>query len=213
MKLLGIACKVVAVKIGAFISMLLVLQSCNASPGQPRSKKSSISASESMVPVAQIFGGTPKDVKEGFCGDGIINGTNEDCDLGAIQNTNCGDYGGISGVVRCQTNCLYDFTDCMTRVVDKKVGGLAETCKCIFDSTACRGTCQPSNGFGQSMCFYECDNAAVCQCEEKLRAQMDHCELRCSCLLDVGGFPTCECVMDDCQFIAITGKDMAALAQ
>lgn len=40
-----------------------------------------------------VVPGHPRPVRDGFCGDGIINGATEDCDLGAIQNINCRDYG------------------------------------------------------------------------------------------------------------------------
>jgi hypothetical protein len=62
--------------------------------------------------IIPIVGGTPRRVVEGFCGDGIINGQTEDCDQGAIQNTDCRDYGLSRGTVRCQPNCLYDMSDC-----------------------------------------------------------------------------------------------------
>ncbi|HXW53484.1 MAG TPA: hypothetical protein VEL47_05210 [Myxococcota bacterium] len=63
-------------------------------------------------PIRTIVGGTPRLVREGFCGDGIINGPNEDCDQGAIQNTSCADYNAGVGTVKCQRNCLYDMSDC-----------------------------------------------------------------------------------------------------
>lgn len=61
-------------------------------------------------PLPVLLPGTPR--VDGFCGDGIINGVTEDCDSGAIQNTNCLDYGLSRGTVRCQPNCLYDMSDC-----------------------------------------------------------------------------------------------------
>lgn len=71
-----------------------------------------ISDCHSPIAPPSIIDGTPRIIRDGFCGDGIINGTNEDCDQGAIQNTDCRDYGLSSGRVSCQANCLYDMSDC-----------------------------------------------------------------------------------------------------
>jgi hypothetical protein len=160
-----------------------------------------------------IVAGTPRTVtRDGFCGDGVINGTTEDCDQGAIQNTTCREYGGISGVVSCQPNCLYDISDCITPAVDKKIGGAAENCKCNCTSTVCRGGCQSTTLVGQSTCRYTCDNDCTCRCESMLEAYVNDCEFRCACSIDVSGNPNCECSLDDCELLVAISPNVATIA-
>lgn len=64
------------------------------------------------IPVS-IIGGTPRFPIVGYCGDGIINGTQEDCDGTAMRNNLCRDVGGDQGQLRCTSNCTYDISDCM----------------------------------------------------------------------------------------------------
>jgi hypothetical protein len=210
---------------------------CSESPDQLRLKQylASINANETTVPggsaavpnatpaavpgisyssasgTHSIVGGTPREVKEGFCGDGIINGTTEDCDQGAIQNTSCRDYNGTSGEVKCQKNCLYDISDCITPVVDKKIGGRAETCNCTFDTTACRGGCQATAATGQSTCDYICNQTSNCNCEQVLQTNVDMCEVRCACTVDASGTPQCECSMVICTILATINKNIATI--
>lgn len=170
-----------------------------------------IQATQAQGPTHAILGGTPREVKEGFCGDGIINGNNEDCDQGAIQNTSCRDYGGIGGEVKCQKNCLYDISDCITPAVDKKIGGTAETCKCNCNVSSCRGGCQGANVTGQSACLFQCDNECTCKCEDKMEAHIEGCEFRCVCTVDAAGFPVCECSLDNCDFLTSINKNIATI--
>jgi hypothetical protein len=160
-----------------------------------------------------VIGGTPRQVKEGFCGDGIINGPTEDCDQGAIQNTDCRDYGGIAGTVRCQQNCLYDISECITPGVDRLIGGIAETCKCTCNNSACRGHCGSLSGLaGQSTCNYTCDNDCICLCEGKLEAHVEDCEFRCECIVDPAGVPQCACNLAECEILSTISPHIASIA-
>lgn len=159
-----------------------------------------------------IVAGTPRQAsKDGFCGDGVINGTTEDCDQGAIQNTTCKEYGGIGGVVTCQPNCLYDISDCITPAVDKRIGGTVETCKCNCTSTLCRGGCQSTSLVGQSICRYDCENKCTCRCGGKLEASVEDCEFRCACVVDVAGNPQCECNLDSCEILSGIAPNIGTL--
>lgn len=159
-----------------------------------------------------IIAGTPRTVtRDGFCGDGVINGSTEDCDQGAIQNTTCREYNGTSGVVTCQPNCLYDISDCITPKVDRVIGGIAETCKCNCTATACRGGCQSTNMIGQSVCRYDCQNDCTCRCEGKLEAHVNDCEFRCACAVDIAGNPNCECNLDSCELLAAISPNIATI--
>lgn len=160
-----------------------------------------------------IIGGTPRQVKDGFCGDGIINGTTEDCDQSAIQNTSCRDYGGIAGEVRCQPNtCLYDISDCITPAVDRHIGGVTEACKCNCNTSPCSGGCRPAGGLGQSVCNFKCDQDCVCQCGGKIEAHVEECSFRCACIMDLAGSPSCECSIDDCDLLATISPNIATIA-
>lgn len=163
-------------------------------------------------PATALIGGTPRQVKEGFCGDGIINGTTEDCDQGAIQNTSCRDYGGLDGTVRCQQNCLYDIRDCITPAVDQRIGGIAETCQCNCGSSPCSGGCGNSGAVGQATCQFICDQLCTCHCEGKLQASVERCKFRCLCTTDVSGTPACTCNLDDCQVLVAISPNIATLA-
>lgn len=186
-------------------------QEAGAPPAATPATLPGIQATEARGPQHALVGGTPREVKEGFCGDGIINGNNEDCDQGAIQNTSCRDYGGVGGEVRCQKNCLYDISDCITPAVDKKISGRAETCKCSCNTSSCRGGCQPTNATGQSLCRFDCDNDCTCRCEETLQAHVENCEFRCACTVDVAGFPACECSMDNCEILSTINQNLATI--
>ncbi len=161
---------------------------------------------------ALIVQGTPRIAKDGFCGDGIINGTTEDCDQGAIQNTACRDYGGIAGVVRCQANCLYDISDCMTPRADRDIGGLAETCKCNCDNSSCNGGCDNSVGaVGEAACQFFCDNECVCQCEGRLNAAVEDCRFDCACTVGTDGNPNCDCNLDQCELVVVVNPNIGTL--
>jgi hypothetical protein len=160
---------------------------------------------------ASIVQGTPRVAKDGYCGDGIINGTTEDCDQGAIQNTSCRDYGGIAGVVRCQGNCLYDISDCMTPRADRDIGGIAETCKCHCNTSACMGGCKSTAVNGQAACEFDCDNECQCLCGGKLQAKVEECKMQCICTVDVNGNPDCTCNLDQCDLIAIVNQNIATI--
>ncbi len=160
---------------------------------------------------AHIVAGTPRIAKDGFCGDGIINGTTEDCDQGAIQNTLCKDYGGIAGEVRCQANCLYDISDCLTPKVDKEIGGIAETCKCHCNTSACRGGCKTTAVNGQAACEFDCDSECVCQCEGKMNASVEECKFQCICTVDVNGNPDCTCNLDECDLLTTINQNIGTL--
>lgn len=159
-----------------------------------------------------IISGTPKQVRDGVCGDGIINGANEDCDQGAIQNVNCSDYGGLFGRVTCQPNCLYNISECMTPVVDHVIGGIAETCRCQCGRSLCRGNCSPSNAVAQTLCRFDCDNDCVCRCQGRTEAHIENCEFQCACTVDISGFPRCECTLDQCDIITSIAPNIASLA-
>lgn len=168
---------------------------------QPPSGSSAHVASDSGP--AAIVGGTPRVVKDGFCGDGIINGSTEDCDGGAIQNTNCRDYGAISGTVTCQPNsCLYDISHCITPAVNTEIGGQTETCKCSCDTQRCDGGCTAAGVVGQSACSFQCQNDCVCQCEGKLEAHVQSCDFTCACTISISGNPECNCSLDECDLLA-----------
>jgi hypothetical protein len=221
----------ITIKTTFLVVVFLLLPSCNESLEQQRLRQylASINAQESAAtPSATpavgiqatnstgsthaIVGGTPREVKEGFCGDGIINGNNEDCDQGAIQNTTCREYGGYGGEVKCQKNCLYDISDCITPAVDKKIGGQAESCKCACSTSSCRGGCRAiGNAIGQSACLFECDNDCTCRCEDKLEAHIENCEFRCACTVDPTGNPACDCSMDQCDLLTTIAKNIATI--
>jgi len=165
-----------------------------------------------ITPGTAIIGGTPRQVKDGFCGDGIINGPNEDCDMGAIQNVNCSDYNGIAGTVKCQPNCLYDIGDCITPAVDKQIGGVAETCDCQCNSSFCKGGCMSTSAVGQSVCRFLCDDGCDCLCEGKLESKVEQCEFRCACTVDTSGNPQCQCNLDDCQLLVGITPNIATVA-
>lgn len=159
-----------------------------------------------------IITGTPRVVKDGFCGDGIINGSTEDCDQGAIQNTSCRDYNGLSGEVTCQSNCLYDISRCITPEIDRQIGGVSETCRCNCQSGSCRGGCAGTNMVGQSVCRFQCDNPCVCRCEGKLEAHVVECDFRCACTVSTLGTPDCDCSLDQCEVISTISPNIATLA-
>lgn len=158
-----------------------------------------------------IVAGTPRTSREGFCGDGIINGTTEDCDQGAIQNTACRDYNGIAGEVRCQPNCLYDISDCMTPRVDKDIGGIAETCKCHCNTSPCNGGCKSAIMNGQGICEFDCDNECICQCQGKLNAHVQECKFNCLCTVDANGNPDCTCNLDQCDILTTVSQNIGTI--
>ncbi len=209
---------------------LLLNLSCTQSLEQERLEHylQAIAAEETAVPNAGVanisaagtpttgtsVGGTPRLVMPGVCGDGIINGSNEDCDKGAITNPNCNELGGISGTIKCSENCLYDLSDCITPAVNERIGGTAENCKCNCAGNRCSGGCSPVNGssVGQSRCRYDCDNDCICKCEGKLEAHIESCEFTCLCSVDTSGNPLCDCTMDTCDVLAIISPNIANLA-
>lgn len=218
---------VISVRYFLFVFMILVQTACTEKSEAEKLRQyySSINAQEGSVaaipPTAgissgsasstSIISGTPRIAKDGICGDGIINGTTEDCDQGAIQNTSCKDYGGIDGEVRCQANCLYDISDCLTPKVDKVIGGTAETCKCHCNSSACSGGCKSSAVNGQAACEFDCDNECICQCEGKLNAAVEECKFQCVCTVDVNGNPDCTCNLSECDILATISQNIGTL--
>lgn len=212
----------------ASLLILLGVLSCTPSPEQERLNHylEAIAAEEAAVlpapggaasnapGVTTIVSGTPRQVSAGTCGDGVINGTNEDCDKGAITNPNCNELGGISGIVKCSENCLYDLSDCITPAVNERIGGTAENCKCSCGGNRCGGGCSPTsvNSVGQSQCRFNCDNDCICKCEGKLEAHIERCDFRCICTLDASGNPLCECSMETCDVLAVISPNIANLA-
>lgn len=201
------------------ISFFMMSIGCSDNTLQDKLKKyySSISAAErdlSSIPhgasarvhsdsgPAAIVGGTPREVSGGFCGDGIINGSTEDCDGGAIQNTACEDYNALGGVVTCQPNCLYDISKCITPQVNVDLGGVAETCKCSCDTQRCAGACSAVGGIGQSACTFDCKNNCVCHCDTKLQAHVESCDFECACSVNASGTPECNCTLSECDLVA-----------
>lgn len=174
---------------------------------------SSASASASSSGATTIVGGTPRLVTPGVCGDGIINGSAEDCDKGAITNPNCSELGGISGTVKCSENCLYDLSDCITPAVNERIGGITENCKCNCAGNRCTGGCSQvnSSSVGQSRCRFDCDNECVCKCEGKLEAHIQRCDYTCFCTVDTTGNPQCDCSMDTCDVLAVISPNIANL--
>ncbi|MCA9508522.1 MAG: hypothetical protein KC505_08885 [Myxococcales bacterium] len=167
--------------------------------------------SKSSSPATTIVGGTPRLVTPGVCGDGIINGINEDCDKGAVTNPNCSELGGISGTVRCSENCLYDLSDCITPAVNTKIGGVTENCKCNCSGNQCNGGCAPasSSSVGQSRCRFDCDNQCVCKCEGKLEAHLERCDFTCLCDLNASGSPVCDCSLESCDVLTAISPNIA----
>lgn len=206
---------------------LLSLLSCTPTQEQERLNQylETISAAEAVAPtglpgavpltpgVTANISGTPRQVTAGVCGDGIINGSSEDCDKGAITNPNCNELGGISGIIKCTENCLYDLSDCITPAVNERIGGTAENCKCNCGGNRCNGGCQPSTStsVGQSSCRFGCDQDCICKCEGKLEAHIERCEFRCICSVDTSGNPNCECTMDTCDVLAVISPNIANL--
>ncbi len=210
------------------IALVLIygfLISCTPMSEEEKLKQylASISASENTIPTstAQIapatggtlssLGGTPRVIKEGFCGDGIINGTAEDCDGQAITDPQCNTLGGISGAVICNPDCRYNISDCLTPAVDQKIGGIAETCKCNCANSRCNGGCGSTGVVGQSDCSFDCDNECICQCEGKLQAHLEECKFRCVCTVDGSGNPVCNCSLDSCDVLASIVPDIATI--
>lgn len=212
-----------------YMVVLMLSISCTQSEEQQQLEKylASIAAAEASAPAAggsllggagtggstQIIGGTPRVVKDGTCGDGIINGTMEDCDKGAITNPYCSELGGISGQIRCSENCLYDISDCITPATNERIGGTAETCKCNCSGNRCSGGCSPlgTNSVGTATCRYDCDNDCICKCEGKTEAHVENCEFRCTCTVDGAGNPICECAMDTCEVLTVISPNIANL--
>lgn len=181
-----------------------------AGGGAPVNLPKTLSGSSATVGNGtSIIGGTPRVIKDGFCGDGIINGPTEDCDQGAIQNTDCRDYNGLNGIVRCQENCLYDISDCMTEKTNREIGGLAETCKCHCDTNACNGGCTPLGAIGQSTCTYDCRSDCICQCQGKMSAHVEACDIRCACSVDLNGNPDCNCTLESCDLVTTITPNIA----
>lgn len=207
---------------------VLGMLSCTQSAEQERINRflETIAAEEAAVPGAgggssasgssgttTIVGGTPRLVTPGVCGDGIINGINEDCDKGAITNPNCSELGGISGTIRCSENCLYDLSDCITPATNQKIGGLTENCKCSCTGNRCNGGCSPTNAtsVGQTRCRFDCDNECLCKCEGKIEAHIERCDFICYCSVDGSGNPICDCSMDNCDVLATISPNIANL--
>ena len=213
------------------LKLFFITNACSDSPDQIKLKQylASINAQEANIPSAtpvgvpgisatskdsshSIVGGTPREVKEGFCGDGIINGSTEDCDQGAIQNTACRDYGGLFGEVKCQAkSCLYDISDCITPAVDKKIGGRAEVCSCNCKNNSCNGGCTPTPATGQSTCHFTCTNDCPCNCQEIMHASVRQCEFDCACVVDAAGYPQCECSPTRCDVTTAINKNIASI--
>jgi hypothetical protein len=218
--------KLVSIVLGSLILLSLGCSE-NSEAQKLRQYLASINAQETMIPgvpavpttapsslpsigvpstggggTTQIIQGTPRLVKDGICGDGIINGPTEDCDQGAIQNTRCEDYNGGSGEVGCQPNCLYDVSHCLPPEIDKAIGGLAETCRCNCAANSCTGGCASTNISSQSVCEFRCTVPCPCNCEGKLEAHIEECVVDCACQTATVGTPLCDCSLSDCRVIA-----------
>ena len=150
----------------------------------------------------------PRIIHDGFCGDGIINGQTEQCDGNTIQNDDCSDYGAVSGIVRCQPNCLLDVSDCLTPRIDREIGGLAETCR-IQSLGSCNGGCVSAGMRGFSKCSYRCENV-VGKCENIIEAHIEDCSFNCDCATGVDGSPDCICGMTTCNFISTIAPDLTS---
>lgn len=160
-----------------------------------------------------VVDGTPRVVNDGQCGDGIINGPKEDCDKNAIQNVSCRDYNGLYGTVKCQDDCLYDISDCITPAVDLLIGGRTEQCDCFCTNSRCTGGCNSLNFPGQSSCDFDCDNDCRCQCESQIEASMQECKFICVCEVLDNGSPQCQCSLSECKFVASISPHISSLAR
>lgn len=157
----------------------------------------------------------------GYCGDGVING-NEDCDGNDIKIRSCKTLNGGEGEIQCQANCVYDISKCGTTthqlksivdLVDERLGGVAEECKCNCSGNSCDGGCaQLGIGIGVSRCLYRCEQNCVCNCGELLQAHVERCDFECSCQLDRSGNPQCICKQDQCDLITSMKPNIGTLA-
>lgn len=140
----------------------------------------------------------------GYCGDGIMNGT-EECDGHDLNFTECSKLKGGDGLLACQPNCTYDISNCsgngqgLADNINDRIGGLAEVCKCNCNSSTCAGGCQGIEN--NSTCRFNCDNDCLCQCEGKTSAHIEQCEVLCVGVTSILGYPEIECTLSECDLI------------
>lgn len=159
--------------------------------------------------------GEQRDTKEhalarGYCGDGMING-HEDCDGTDIKIRSCQVLNGGEGEIKCQPNCVYDISSCgrseqsIADTINERLGGIAEVCKCSCASDNCDGGCAPiSTIYGPNVdCLFRCDNSCTCNCEDKMEAHIEYCNLGCQCTNDTQGNPQCMCKLEECEMLAV----------
>lgn len=152
----------------------------------------------------------------GYCGDGIING-NEDCDTNDLKIRSCHVLNGGEGEITCQSNCVYDISKCgssrsVASLVDERLGGMAESCQCNFESNNCDGGCAPrSYSPGTSQCEYRCEQTSSCKCGNLLDAYVERCDLSCTCQNDRSGSPQCVCKQEQCNLIISTKPNIGSI--
>lgn len=151
--------------------------------------------------------------QKAVCGNGIIEG-DEYCDRDNITHRKCTDFMGISGTVGCTQDCLLDISNCLTPVVDEKIGGTAEVCKCMCNNDYCSGGCTPIGDVGQGRtdCLFRCDNNCTCRCEGKTEVHIEYCNISCQCDVDNQGNPQCWCNLDECEMANGIVPNIAELA-
>jgi hypothetical protein len=155
-------------------------------------------------------------LRRGYCGDGILNG-NEECDGNDLNFTSCSALGGSEGVLRCQANCIYDISDCMSSdadliyEIDRRLGGLAETCRCECGNTACRGGCLGLGREARGLCEFQCDNDCICNCEGKIGAHVEGCEFLCALSTDLDGAPQAECALQRCELLTSISPNIGSM--
>lgn len=152
----------------------------------------------------------------GYCGDGILNG-NEECDGNDLNFTDCSVLQGGSGKLSCQDNCIYDISDCssiseasLISEIDRRIGGLAEACRCNCDPEDCSGGCV-SNESGKATCDFDCDNQCICRCEGKIETHIEECNVDCSCNIDTNGNPDCSCSLSRCDLVTAISPIIGSL--
>lgn len=145
---------------------------------------------------------------EGYCGDGVVNASNEHCDGADIQHTRCDELSpGAIGAITCSKKCHYDISQCMTKMTNEVLGGVGETCECTCEQELCQGGCIPGQSEG-AVCTYKCQNDCVCFCGTRHDATLKECDFRCVCTVDDNNNPRCGCSIDQCRFFLSTKPNL-----
>lgn len=172
-----------------------------------------------VIPFANAADSKPDSVKaRGYCGDGVING-NEDCDGNDLKIRSCKVLNGGEGELKCQSNCVYDISSCnnattLANLINARVGGIVETCKCKFSRKNCDGGCAPRGyNVGASRCQYRCEQDVDCNCGDLLKTYVDRCDFECDCQTTPDGTPQCVCSQNQCDLVVATNTHIGTILE